>query len=473
MYSRSILFERAQLALLRGLATVAASFASVWTWHTIIEEQAVASSGVYLMPSLVAAATVIAITWFVPSRFLTFREEAASITKSVLLAVLVLMALSFFLRGDTYSRGTALVFIPMTVLALLAADAADRWISTKLRLSASASRRVLLVGFGEHGQRVAASLALRPVYYTVVGYLDRRTISREGDIEVPRLGSLDDVQGILADHSVDEAIIAIGYASDQELQELIGICMANNISWRVMPPMLDLCLDQVQFDTVGGLPIVGERGSQLVGYNWYLKRAFDILGSVLLLILLSPLMAAAAIAVRATSRGPVIFRQTRVGLKEDPFTLYKFRTMEVGNKVSVHQSSATEWVFGDAEADAQGNGASHKNGSDQRVTSVGRILRAASIDELPQLWNVTKGEMSLVGPRPPIDYEVEQYAEWHKRRLEVPPGMTGLWQVSGRNSLSFDEMVTLDIDYIDSWSVGLDIRILLRTIPTVVVDRGR
>jgi lipopolysaccharide/colanic/teichoic acid biosynthesis glycosyltransferase len=237
--------------------------------------------------------------------------------------------------------------------------------------------------------------------------------------------------------------------------------------------MLDLCLDQVQFDTVGGLPIVGERGSQLVGYNWYLKRAFDILGSVLLLILLSPLMAAAAIAVRATSRGPVIFRQTRVGLKEDPFTLYKFRTMEVGNKVSVHQSSATEWVFGDAEADAQGNGASHKNGSDQRVTSVGRILRAASIDELPQLWNVTKGEMSLVGPRPPIDYEVEQYAEWHKRRLEVPPGMTGLWQVSGRNSLSFDEMVTIDIDYIDSWSVGLDVRILLRTIPAVVIDRGK
>lgn len=473
MYSRGILLERVQVALLRFLATLTASFASVWLWHAIVQQLDFAPSGVYLAPSLVAAATIIAITWSIPSQFVSFGEEAASITKSVILAALILMAISFFVRSESYSRGTLLIFIPMAVVSLLASDAIDRWTSKKLRGSSAASRRVLLIGFGEHGQRVAASLALRPVYYTVIGYVDRRTVQREGDAALPRLGSIDEVQQTLVNHSVDEAIIAIGHASDEELQELIGICMAVNVRWKVMPPMLDLCLDHVHFDSVGGLPVMAERGSQLVGYNWYVKRMFDFCGSVVLLIFLSPLLAVVAIAVRATSRGPAIYRQNRVGLGENSFTLYKFRTMIIGNDTSVHQTAATGWVYGDDAIDHQQGRASHKNGSDSRVTSVGRVLRATSLDELPQLWNVAKGEMSLVGPRPPIDYEVEQYAERHKRRLDVPPGMTGLWQVSGRNSLSFDEMVELDLDYIDNWSVGLDVRILFRTIPAVVVDRGR
>lgn len=214
-----------------------------------------------------------------------------------------------------------------------------------------------------------------------------------------------------------------------------------------------------------------------------LKRALDIAGSVGLLVGLSPVLAACAIAVRRSSPGPIFFRQERVGLDGRTFTMLKLRTMYVDADSSVHEEYVKRYIAGEAQAAHATRGTSPSNGNgassqvfklvgDRRVTRAGRWLRKLSLDELPQLFNVLRGEMSLVGPRPPLPYEVEQYRPHARQRLRAKPGITGLWQVSGRNQTTFDEMIDLDISYIDRWSIMLDLQILLRTFPVVLFPDG-
>jgi exopolysaccharide biosynthesis polyprenyl glycosylphosphotransferase len=196
-----------------------------------------------------------------------------------------------------------------------------------------------------------------------------------------------------------------------------------------------------------------------------MKRIADIAGSALLILLLSPLFLLIAIIIKCTSRGPVLFRQTRVGRHGRHFTFLKFRSMKAGNDPSIHEAYCRQLIQGKAEKHKDENGNNvFKMTDDPRITSIGRFIRKTSLDELPQLWNVIRGEMSLVGPRPPIPYEVSCYDFWHKRRvLEVKPGMTGLWQVRGRSRTTFDEMVRLDLRYAHKWSLWLDFKILLQT----------
>jgi len=204
-----------------------------------------------------------------------------------------------------------------------------------------------------------------------------------------------------------------------------------------------------------------------------LKRALDISGSLIAITLLSPLLAVIAAAVKLTSKGPVLFRQERVGQYGIPFTFLKFRSMDANTDASLHREYSTQFVRGSAEQHLpEGGGPSvYKLTRDPRVTNVGRLLRRTSLDELPQFLNVLRGEMSLVGPRPPIAYECACYQPWHRRRLlEVKPGITGLWQVSGRSKLKFDDMVRLDLHYAKAWSLGLDLKILFQT-PRAVLSR--
>ena len=206
-----------------------------------------------------------------------------------------------------------------------------------------------------------------------------------------------------------------------------------------------------------------------------LKRAVDILGAMVGLILFSPIMLVASLAIKLTSPGPVIFTQNRFGKKGAQFPFYKFRSMYSNVDDQIHQEYVTSLIKGEHEKINQGDEEEplYKIKSDPRVTRIGRIIRKASIDELPQFFNVLKGEMSLVGPRPPIPYEVEKYEPWHLRRiLEVKPGITGLWQVDGRSKTSFDDMVRLDLRYVQTWSLWLDIKILLKTIRAVLRPTG-
>jgi exopolysaccharide biosynthesis polyprenyl glycosylphosphotransferase len=201
------------------------------------------------------------------------------------------------------------------------------------------------------------------------------------------------------------------------------------------------------------------------------KRIIDIGGSLLLLTLLAPLLALIALVIKVNSKGPVIFRQIRVGQHGRLFSFWKFRSMYTGSDATIHKEYVTNFIScGQPATEA---GAVYKITNDPRVTPVGRFLRKTSLDELPQLWNVIRGDMSLVGPRPPLPYEFESYALWHRRRiLEVKPGITGLWQVMGRSRISFNDMVRLDLKYVHQWSIWLDIRILLQTPKAVLMGEG-
>jgi exopolysaccharide biosynthesis polyprenyl glycosylphosphotransferase len=209
--------------------------------------------------------------------------------------------------------------------------------------------------------------------------------------------------------------------------------------------------------------------------SYPLKRTLDIVGAIAALLLLSPLMLAIAIVVAATSRGPVIFKQVRLGKRGAPFTFYKFRSMRCDADDRVHREYVAKLITGDLEGIDQGEATKplYKMQDDPRITRVGRLLRKTSLDELPQLFNVLKGDMSLVGPRPPLPYEAEKYQSWHLRRvLEAKPGITGLWQVNGRSRTSFDAMVRLDLRYVRTCSLGLDLKILLNTVGAVLEGEG-
>ena len=203
------------------------------------------------------------------------------------------------------------------------------------------------------------------------------------------------------------------------------------------------------------------------------KRMLDIVGSLALLIVLSPVLALIAVLVKLTSSGPVFFRQDRVGASLKPFTMLKFRTMRVNADHELHRQFVTEFINAGADASPTADNGLFKIVNDPRVTSVGGALRKSSLDELPQLWNVLRGDMSLVGPRPPLSYEVEQYKRWHYRRvLEAKPGITGLWQVAGRSQTNFDDMVRLDLQYVQNQSAWTDIKILLATPRAVISGKG-
>ena len=207
----------------------------------------------------------------------------------------------------------------------------------------------------------------------------------------------------------------------------------------------------------------------------FAKRAMDIVGSIIALILFSPLFFVLALAIKLTSKGPILFKQERVGRYGSPFTFLKFRSMECVNDPSIHQEYVRRFIAGQTHSSESGanRGDVYKIQEDPRVTRVGKFLRKSSLDELPQFINVLKGEMSLVGPRPPIPYELEAYQTWHRRRvLEAKPGITGLWQVRGRSKLSFDDMVRLDLQYAKNWSLWLDIKILLHTARAVLFCAG-
>ncbi len=204
------------------------------------------------------------------------------------------------------------------------------------------------------------------------------------------------------------------------------------------------------------------------------KRVMDIVLSTLALVVLSPVMLLLALLVKRSSPGPVLFKQERLGRDGRPFTFYKFRSMEYNSDDAIHRQFAAMFISGDESGCAESNAGDKvfKLKADPRVTPIGAWLRKTSLDELPQLFNILKGEMSVVGPRPPIAYEIENYQPWHMERLKAVPGLTGLWQVSGRSSVSFEEMVRLDVQYINDWSLAWDVAIILRTIPVVLWGTG-
>jgi len=299
-----------------------------------------------------------------------------------------------------------------------------------------------------------------------------KTARRETDV----LGWLnrDSVIGVVMPGFGADAGVAAREAEARVRRELarrLSADVFNDASVRIhvhAPVASDIANEETSVDSLINRVTVGKASVSASA-----KRAIDILGSALLLLLLAPLMIVAAALVKLTSKGPVFFKQPRVGRMAVPFMILKFRTMRVDVDHALHHEFVTQFIKSSAFRQETSSDAPFKIAHDPRITGVGRLLRKTSIDELPQLWNVLRGEMSLVGPRPPLHYEVEQYEAWHRRRvLDVKPGITGLWQVTGRSRTTFDEMVRLDLRYARSQSLWTDIKILLATPRAVVSGKG-
>ena len=391
-------------------------------------------------------------------------DETGMIVSGVTLAISALVIVFFLVRPGVTSRAM-LAYLWGTSIAILAiVRLAMRWIVARRRRQGVGVSRVLVIGAGHVGKMVMQQIAGRPgLGYDLAGFCDDVACAQGTNFgRFECLGPVRDLPLVVQDQRIDEIVIALPSAEHATILSIVGLCERLGVEFRLVPDTYDLTLGTLEVDDIAGIPLIGRRESTIRGVNMIVKRAIDIGASSIALILCAPVFALVALAVRLDSPGPVFIPQVRVGMRGRQFECYKVRSM-----------------FQDADrrrddllTENEAGGIIFKMRDDPRRTRVGRVIRKLSIDELPQFWSILKGEMSLVGPRPPFPHEVEQYETWHKRRLSVTPGLTGLWQVSGRSDLPFDEMVMLDLYYIENWSLSLDLKIILRTIPTVISGRG-
>jgi exopolysaccharide biosynthesis polyprenyl glycosylphosphotransferase len=330
--------------------------------------------------------------------------------------------------------------------------------SGALLRAAGYRRRAVLVGSGAHIQEVAAALGGgKHPEVEPVGFVSLTPLPDNG---LRNLGTLDQLDRYFGD--IDEVLIADPDFPQSEAVELVDRCHRHGVRVRVAPSTMEILMDRVEFVPGQTLPLFELKPPVFDGVDWFIKRLFDIVGSCLLLVLFAPVMLLSALAVKLTSRGGVIYRSMRPGIAGEPFPCFKFRTMY--EDADRRQS--------ELEKHNEMGGAIFKIKRDPRVTAVGQFLRRWSLDELPQLFNVVRGDMSLVGPRPLPQRDFDRLADWHRKRYLVLPGLTGLWQVSGRSELDFDELVRLDFLYLENWSVFLDLSILLKTVPAVIKAKG-
>lgn len=399
---------------------------------------------------------------YAPKRGTTWLDEVYTIFIGTLAGIAIMIVITFIYRPNFYSRllfGYAGVSVTLT---LSLSHLIVRQVWGYLRGRGIGVDRALIVGAGEIGRAIMRTImALPQLGYQVVGFIDdevqEKTIGR-----FPRLGSTKALPRLLQEGKVNEVIITLPWTSHGKIIKMVAQCERAQVRARVVPDLFQMSLSRVDVEEVGGIPLLGVKEVSIRGWNLALKRAIDLFVSAITLLLLSPLIPLIAVMIKLESPGPALFRQMRMGRDGKPFTLYKFRSMrpEAEEAVSeLHDLNEAEGVF-------------FKIREDPRCTRVGRVLRRLSLDELPQMYNILRGEMSLVGPRPALPREVELYEEWHRRRLGVLPGLTGLWQVMGRSDLTFDEMVMLDLFYIENWSLWLDLKIILLTIPTVLSGKG-
>ncbi len=333
-------------------------------------------------------------------------------------------------------------------------------VTALLLRAAGYQRRAVLVGRGKQIADVAHALADGPnSVIDVVGFLSPTPLPANG---LRSLGSLEDLDAVLASARVDEVIIADPDFPQDAAVELVDQCHRRGIRVRLAPSTMEILIHRAEFIPGQSVPLFELGPPAFEGIDFALKRTFDVVGATILLVLLSPLLLALTLAVLVSSRGPVFFRSVRRGIGQRPFPCLKFRTMHTD----------AEEQQADLEELNEASGALFKIKEDPRLTAVGRLLRRFSLDELPQLINVLRGEMSLVGPRPLPERDYAMLEDWHRKRYLVLPGITGLWQVSGRSELDFDDLVHLDFLYLERWSLALDLTILLKTIPAVISRRG-
>jgi len=386
-------------------------------------------------------------------------EEFGKIFVAASSAVAIVMAWIFLTRTMFFSR---LIIIYVWFIAIIFVTFGRALVLSIQRLlyrwGVGVHRVIVLAGNSSSQFIVSEIRKNRSLGYRLVKIIDESGIER--------------LEKIFERNTADEIIIADTHLPQAKISEVLEFCRANHIGFKMTPDIFLVRSSHVDIQTLAGVPIMEFKRTPLDGWGRIIKRLVDLFGTAILIILTSPLMIIAALLVKLTSKGPILYRQERVGLDKN-FIFYKFRTMKTEYSVGEdYGGKKAQKMFAKLSKYNEADGPIFKLKNDPRLTTIGRLLRKTSLDELPQFFNVLRGNMSLIGPRPPIPEEVEKYTNWQRRRLGVKPGITGLWQVSGRSELSFDEWVKLDAFYIENWSLWLDFQIFLKTIWVVIGGRG-
>ena len=380
-----------------------------------------------------------------------------ALTTACWTALLVLLAVT---RSADIVDGLV-VFWAVAVVSVPVA----RWVSRRVLWSGPAlTERVLIVGAGEVGHLVATKLLRRgDLHMTVVGFLDDGQPRQNGDgPSPPVLGSLKDLAAVIRGQRVTRVIVAFSQARHQRFLDVVRTCAAADVRVNIVPRLFEVISSRAGIDEIEGIPLLDVANVEPSRFNMGVKRVFDLVVGGLLLVVLLPVIGVLAVLVKLDSPGPVFFRQERMGRGGSVFRIFKMRSMRDG-------AEALRSDLGDRN---EYSGPMFKMKEDPRRTRVGHWMRRWSLDELPQIFNVILGDMSLVGPRPLWVDEALQCRGWTKKRLDITPGITGLWQVTGRNDIPFDEMVKLDYMYVTGWSLSWDIKLLLQTVPAVLNKRG-
>ena len=405
----------------------------------------------------------------------SFVDDAIRLFKATAIGSLLIVAAAFLYRGGfefrafSYARGVFVVDFFLVLVSVGAIRFIARSAQTLARQRQINLIPTLVVGRGPEAALFIREMRERPALgYRVIGVVDTQTpeAHQVGNYEgVPVIATLEGLPEAIRDSGANEVIIADPQVSGDALFEVMIRCgRRRGVEFRIAPSLFNCLPRKTEIDQIGVLPMIRLFREPLSSGARILKRTFDIVCSALAIVLLFPLWLLLALLIKLDSKGPVFYTQERVGMDGRLFLLYKFRTMIADADPELHREYQRAFIAGRAKANLDADQKpTYKLLADPRITRAGRFLRRTSLDEVPQLMNVLMGDMSVVGPRPPIQYEVEAYELWHRKRLDMKPGLTGLWQVSGRNRLPFEEMVRLDLFYIENWSLLLDLKIILRT----------
>lgn len=406
-------------------------------------------------------------------------QDLHNLLKATLVSSLVITSIVFLYRGGlefrdfSYSRlvfvyDWMLAFTSLSLLRVLVRGAQSLY-----RQHSGNLIPALVVGCGQNAVVCISEIAEKPrLGYRVLGVLaadGEPLVAQVAD--TPVLGHFSDLPTLVRQYGIKEVLITDDRINPQSIFEAIMRCgRKHHVDFRVVPNLFNCLPRKTGVDQIGSLPMIKLFEEPLQGPNRWLKRTIDLSLSVVAVIVTAPLWLMIMAFIKLTSKGPAIYRQERVGMDGRVFRMYKFRSMYTDADDSIHRELMKKTINNQGNINQGTDDAPifGKVKNDGRITPIGAWLRRYSLDELPQLLNIIRGEMSLVGPRPPIPYEVEIYHDWHRTRFHVKPGLTGLWQVSGRNRLNFEQMVRLDIYYIENWSLWLDLKILLKTIPVAL-----
>ena len=428
---------------------------AVW-WREIVPEP-IAFLGLY------ASGWVVALTvnkLYRPRARWSLLSEAKDVIRATIMMALVTLSVLFLFHLPDVSRLFLLLLFPTQALVTIVSRAVLRGALERLRRQGRNLRYVVVVGAGPRAQAFASKmedhgeLGLR-----VLGFLD------DDVFEMPdrwkHLGGFGRLEEVLHEQVVDEVAICLPFSMWTKIDAIAALCEEVGKIVRIPMDVLDRAISAGRIEDLDGTPVYSLVSGPDRAVALATKRLLDIVGAGLGIVVLSPLLAIVALLIILGQGQPILFQQVRVGLHGRPFKILKFRSMSRDAEAQQAALAAQNEI----------NGRAFKIASDPRVTRLGRVLRRLSMDELPQLWNVLRGEMSLVGPRPPLPSEVASYDLWHRRRLSMKPGITGLWQVRGRRDPEFDRWVAADLEYIDRWSLWLDLKILAQTIPAALEGR--